>query len=40
MIEALQEASPTERKAFFEGMGAGFFLAPVVQKVKADVITQ
>lgn len=35
MVDALQKASPADRKAFFDGMGLGFFPAPVVEKVKA-----
>jgi hypothetical protein len=37
MVDALNSASPTDRKAFFDGMGLGFFPAPVVDQVRARV---
>ena len=37
MVEALNSASPADRKAFFDGMGLGFFPAPVVEQVRARV---
>jgi|SRR5215472_13264721 len=37
IVEALNSASPAERKAFFDGIGLGFFPAPVVEQVKARV---
>jgi hypothetical protein len=40
MIDALQKATPTDRRAFFDGMGAGFFPGPVVEKVRAAMAGQ
>lgn len=40
MVDALRKASPTDRKAFFDGMGAGFFPGPVVEKVRAAMAGQ
>ena len=37
MVEALDSASAADRKAFFDGMGLGFFPAPVVEQVRARV---
>jgi hypothetical protein len=37
MVDALNSASPADRKAFFDGMGLGFFPAPVVDQVRARV---
>ena len=37
MVEALGSAAPADRKAFFDGMGLGFFPAPVVEQVRARV---
>ena len=37
VVEALTSASPADRKAFFDGMGLGFFPAPVVDQVRARV---
>jgi hypothetical protein len=37
MVEALNSASPADRKAFFDGMGLGFFPAPVVEQVRSRV---
>lgn len=37
MVEALNSASAADRKAFFDGMGAGFFPAPVVEQVRAQI---
>lgn len=37
MVDALNSASAADRKAFFDGMGAGFFPAPVVEQVRARV---
>jgi hypothetical protein len=37
MVEALNSASPSDRKAFFDGLGLGFFPAPVVEQVRARV---
>jgi len=37
IVEALNSASPADRKAFFEGMGAGFFPPAVVEQVRAQV---
>jgi hypothetical protein len=37
MVEALNSASSEDRKAFFDGMGLGFFPAPVVEQVRARV---
>jgi hypothetical protein len=37
MIEELQKASAADRKAFLDGLGVGFFPAPVVEKVQAGV---
>jgi hypothetical protein len=37
MVEALNSASPADRKAFFDGLGLGFFPAPVVDQVRARV---
>ena len=37
MVEALHSASAADRKAFFDGMGLGFFPAPVVEQVRARV---
>lgn len=40
MVDALRKASPADRKAFFDGMGLGFFPAPVVDKVRAALVGQ
>lgn len=37
IVEALNSASPADRKAFFDGMGAGFFPPAVVEQVRAQV---
>jgi hypothetical protein len=37
MVDALNSASPADRKAFFDGMGAGFFPQPVIAQVRARV---
>jgi hypothetical protein len=37
MLEALNNASPGDRKAFLEGFGAGFFPPSVVEQVRAKV---
>ena len=37
VVEALASATPADRKAFFDGMGLGFFPAPVVEQVRARV---
>lgn len=37
MVEALNSASAADRKAFFDGMGLGFFPNPVVEQVRALV---
>jgi hypothetical protein len=37
MVEALNSASAADRKAFLDGLGAGFFPAPVVEQVRARV---
>jgi hypothetical protein len=37
MVNALNSASPEDRKAFFDGLGLGFFPAPVVEQVRARV---
>jgi hypothetical protein len=37
MVDALNSASPADRKAFFDGMGAGFFPQPVIEQVRARV---
>jgi uncharacterized Ntn-hydrolase superfamily protein len=37
MVEALNSASPGERKAFFDGLGLGFFPPAVVEQVRARV---
>ena len=37
MVEALNAAAPADRKAFFDGLGLGFFPAPVVEQVRARV---
>jgi hypothetical protein len=37
MVEALDSASPADRKAFFDGLGLGFFPPAVVEQVKARV---
>jgi hypothetical protein len=37
MVDALNSASPSDRKSFFDGMGLGFFPAPVVEQVRARV---
>jgi hypothetical protein len=35
MVEALNSASPADRKAFFDGLGLGFFPPQVVEQVRA-----
>ena len=35
MIDALRKAAPADREAFFDGVGLGFFPAPVVEKVRS-----
>jgi hypothetical protein len=35
MVDALNSASPADRKAFFDGLGAGFFPPAVVEQVRA-----
>jgi hypothetical protein len=37
MVEALNSASPEDRKAFFDGLGLGFFPPAVVEQVRARV---
>lgn len=37
IVDGLNSASPADRKAFFEGVGLGFFPAPVVEQVRARV---
>jgi hypothetical protein len=37
MVEALNSASPADRKAFFDGLGLGFFPPAVVDQVRAQV---
>ena len=37
MVDALNSASPADRKAFFDGLGLGFFPAPVVEQVRGRV---
>ena len=37
MVAALREASPRDRKLFLDGLGAGFFPAPVVETVRAKM---
>lgn len=37
VVDALNSASPADRKAFFDGMGAGFFPPAVIEQVKAKV---
>ena len=37
MVEALDTASPADRKAFFDGLGLGFFPPQVVEQVRARV---
>jgi hypothetical protein len=37
MVDALNSASAADRKAFLDGLGAGFFPAPVVEQVRARV---
>jgi hypothetical protein len=37
IVEALNSASPADRKAFFDGMGAGFFPPAVIEQVRAQV---
>ena len=37
VVEALASATPADRKAFFDGLGLGFFPAPVVEQVRARV---
>jgi hypothetical protein len=34
MVDALNSASPADRKAFFDGLGAGFFPPAVVEQVR------
>jgi hypothetical protein len=37
MVDALNSASPADRKAFFDGLGLGFFPPAVVDQVRARV---
>ncbi|HTQ76021.1 MAG TPA: hypothetical protein VMI74_17210 [Burkholderiales bacterium] len=37
MVEALNSASASDRKAFFDGLGLGFFPPAVVEQVRAQV---
>jgi hypothetical protein len=37
MVDALNSASPADRKAFFDGLGLGFFPQAVVDQVRARV---
>jgi hypothetical protein len=37
MADALKSASPEDRKAFFDGLGLGFFPPAVVDQVRAQV---
>jgi len=37
MVDALNSASDADRKAFFDGLGIGFFPAPVVEQVRGRV---
>jgi hypothetical protein len=37
MVDALNSASPADRKAFFDGLGLGFFPPAVVDQVRAQV---
>ena len=37
MVESLKAAPAADRKAFLDGLGAGFFPAPVVEQVRAKL---
>ena len=37
LVDALKQASPQDRKAFLDGVGIGFFPAPVMETVRAKI---